>query len=369
MLAACLASGSWAQGGSISGKIAEYNAAQVRDNNGLVTVPSGMIAYTANSAIPVGNFIDVTLPAGFKFEPEIQLSLTDTPATPPTPPATTASLLLVSASGSKARFVVATSGVNVSDVLTLGSYTINAKPLETITPTAIALPLSIQAIGIDAQPASVPAFASDSGIQAVFVGAIQFIDLRPPSNGSEFFGQVNNQPADVPLAVLSAVAISPEIVDVVDQKTPILGVDGNPNKLASYDTATVELPGVLYDNVTVFSSLTSQCTSIYSPGKVTPHALIFPNIPFGPEVFFCAKAASSKMMKLIGYPAGGFITGMSPGFTTVRLVPTHPYDDYLSSANVNDEYSGNMCYDYGETGTCQNVYFNQSNLNSNAMNQ
>jgi hypothetical protein len=44
MLVVCIAQASWAApptGGSMSGTVAEYNAAQVHENNGLLTVPSG----------------------------------------------------------------------------------------------------------------------------------------------------------------------------------------------------------------------------------------------------------------------------------------------------------------------------------------
>jgi hypothetical protein len=86
MLVVCIAQASWAApptGGSMSGTVAEYNAAQVHENNGLLTVPSGMVTYTANTAIPAGTFIDVSLPAGMQFTTPTSPSLSTTPRQAP----------------------------------------------------------------------------------------------------------------------------------------------------------------------------------------------------------------------------------------------------------------------------------------------
>jgi hypothetical protein len=255
-----------------------------------------------------------------------------------------------------ARFVVATSDGAATSTIVLGGYSLKgATALETVTPVYSALPLTMQAIGIDAQPLPFPEFASDSGIEAVFVGAIQFIDLSSPSNGSMFYGS-----PDSPTAVISAVAIQAQTVDFATQSTPILNPDGQPNTLVSYDTATVELPGVLYGNIIAFSSFTSDCGSPLTQGKVTSNALIFPNIPLNRELFFCVRATGNKIVEVLGYPYTSFEGLLDPGFTTAQLVSTHPYDDYLSSSNVNVEFPGLMCYSYTESfgGACIDEYFN-----------
>jgi hypothetical protein len=347
MLAICIAQQSWAApptGGSISGSVVDYNAAQVRDNNGLITVPTGKVTYTANTAIPAGTLIDVALPNGLQFTTPTMPSLSSSDET----------FSLINNWGSKVRFVVLTSDGAATSTIVLGSYTLKgANALEKVTPVLSALPLTWQTIGIDAQPLSLPEFASDSGIVAVFVGAIQFIDLSPPSNGSKFFSN-----PDTPTAVLSAIAISPQTVDFATETVPILNPDGQPNTLVSYDTATVEMPGALFGNITVFTSSTSDCGTQLTTGAVTSNALKFPNVPLNREIFFCAKATGSKIVELLGYPGSGY-GGLGPGFTTVRLLPTHPYDDYLATANVNVEFPGLMCYSYSVSfgGACIDEYF------------
>jgi hypothetical protein len=342
MLIVCVAPKSWAvqlTGGSLSGTVAEYNAAQVRNNQGVVTVPKGMVTYTANTALPVGTTFVVTLPSGFKFATTTQPSLSNSAA----------SFVLLTYSGQTAKFTVATAAVPANSTIVLGSYTVTgASALETIIPAASALPLTMQAIGIDPQPLSFPEFASDSGIQAVFVGAIQFIDLNSPSNGTEF-----GTGLDSPTAVLSAIAISPEISD--SGETPILSPDGNPNTLASSDTAKVVFPGVLYQGITVFSSSGSACTTTLTKGTVTSNALIFFDVPINTEVFFCATATGKQEMKILGYPSLSLgIT--APGFVTVELLPSTANADFSSSTNVNVEFPGLMCYGYGSFA-CTNPYF------------
>ena len=332
-------------GGSLTGSVAEYNAAQVRDTSGQLTVPTGMTTYTANTAITVGTTFNVSLPAGMEFTTPNLPGLSSSDET----------FQLVKISGPTAQFVVLTSDNAATSTITLGSYSVKgASALQKIVPVANALPITMQAVGIDPQPLAFPEFASDSGIQAVFVGAIQFIDLKPPSNGNEFG---TGGATDSPVGVLSAIAVSTEVQDYTTHATAILGPDGQPNTLADYDTVTIAIPGALYGGMHVYSSITSQCNSKFTEGTVTSDALIFRNIPLNREIFFCTESTGKEMMKLIGFPSGGFITNTSPAFTTVEIVASHPYDDYLTSTNVNIEYSGNMCYSYSG-GACVNSYFN-----------
>lgn len=351
MLVICIAQQSWAQpaGGAISGSVVDYNAAQIRDAGDLVTVPSGMITYSANSAIPVGAFIDVTLPKGFSFTQPSLPNLSSTDAT----------FQLLTTSGNTARFVVLTSDAAATSTITLGSYSLKGvNALETVTPVAIALPLTMQVVGIDAKPLAFPEFASDTGVGAVFVGAIQFLDLSYPANGSKWgTGGAN----DSSTAVLSAIALSTQTVDDATQRVGILSPDGSPNKLASYDTANIEIPGVLYKNFTVFTDFSSDCKSPLSAGKVVSNDMIFLSVPFNREVFFCAKATGGKMIEMLGFPSSGF-GGTGPGYATVHVLPSHPYDDYLASAGVNIEFAGVNCYTYSgfdeSLGSCVDEYFN-----------
>lgn len=345
MLAFCMAqpSGAFAQGGSISGSVAEYNAGQIIDNHDVISVPGGKITYTANTAIPATTQINVSLPAGMEFAPPSLPSLSSSAAT----------FSLVNIAGSTATFNVVTSTIVASNTIVLGGYTVkDANALETLTPVKSALPVTMQVLGIDAQPLSFPEFASDSGIEAVFVGAIQFLDLSPPSNGSKFYGS-----PDSPTAVISAIAISPEVVDFVNSSTPVLSPNGQPNTLVSYDTVNVVLPGVLYENIKAFSSTNSSCTPTLEEGSVASNALTFKNVPLNQEIFFCVQATGNKIVKLLGFPSNFY--GVGSGWRTVELTPSHPWDDYLSTSNVNIEFPGNNCYTYlGEFGACIDEYFN-----------
>jgi hypothetical protein len=352
MLVVCIAQLSWAvtpsAGGSLSGSVAEYNAAQLIENHGLLTVPAGKVAYTAGTAIPVGTHFVVSLPAGMQFTTPTLPSLSSSAAT----------FTLLSSNGSTAAFQVATSSIVASSTIVLGTYSVkNANALETVTSVASALPLSMQAIGIDPNPLTFPEFASDSGVQAVFVGAIQFIDLSRPSNGSKFGTGTD----DSPLAVISAIAISPEIVDFANSTTPVLSPSGQPNNLNSNDTATVEIPGALFGNITAFSSYVSSCTTTLTQGTVTPNALIFPNIPLNREIFFCVQATGSQMIKMLGYPDASYF-GAGPSLVAPRLLPSRFEDDFLPSTNVNNEFPGLMCYSYFASGgygeNCVDEYFN-----------
>lgn len=347
LLLAWISSVGWAlppTGNSVSGSVAEYNAAQVRDNNGMVTVPGSMTTYNASVAIPVGTVFTITLPAGMEFSSQNPPSLSSTDET----------FQLVSI-GKTAQFTTLTSDNAATSTITLNGYSVkDASVLEKVIPVADALPISMQAVGIDPAPLSFPEFASDSGIQAVFVGAIQFIDLRAPSNGSEFGTGI-----DSPTAVFSAIAISPETHDHTNGTTPLLGPDGQPQKLASYDTVTVEMPGILFHDLSVFTSFRSDCISILSKGKVAANALIFPNVPLNQEIFFCVTNKGKGTMKMFGFPS----SLNSPGWTTVLLHTSHPYDDFLTSTNVDNEFPGFNCYAYlpaGYGGGCLNEFFDLS---------
>src|SRR5580692_5243636 len=128
MLVVCIAQQTWAAppltGGSLSGSVAEYNAAQVRDSHGLLTVPTGMVTYKANTAIPTGTIFNVSLPKGFEYTTEPTLTSTNA----------TMTLVSVDDGGRTARFTVTGEEVSVGDTIVLGGYRVTgALALETIT--------------------------------------------------------------------------------------------------------------------------------------------------------------------------------------------------------------------------------------------
>jgi hypothetical protein len=181
----------------------------------------------------------------------------------------------------------------------------------------------MQAIGTDVSPLSFKAFASDVGATAVFVGAIQFIDETPPSDGTEFgTGGVS----DSRTAVLSAIAISPQLTDAATQSVPILGSNGLANSLLGTDTATVTIPGKFGGIARAFSSSTSDCLHPITYGSVDFTSISIPNVPIDTEVFFCVTGS------------GAVIQNDPGGFPTVLVTPGTSTD--FLSAPVNAEFPG-----------------------------
>jgi hypothetical protein len=327
VLAVCITQLSWATptltGGSMSGSIAEYNAAQVRENNGLLTVPRGMVAYTANTAIPIGTHFNVSLPVGFQFTTE------------PTLTNSAATFTLLSDYGETAIFMVADAPVAVGSTIVLGGYRVKgATSLERITPAGAALPLTMQAMGIDPQPLPFGEFASDSGIVATVTGNSLTVDLGPPSNGKQFYA-----PPDTLTVQLGNAKITAETTDA--SGIPVMAPDGRPNALSPFDTATLEFPGFLFGGVSVFASNSSSCSAPTWPGQVTPTALIFPGLPINREVYLCVKASGAQLVELMGYPDGETTFGFQIGF----LLTSNPSGDFLSSGNVGfSKTYGHVCY-------------------------
>jgi hypothetical protein len=208
----------------------------------------------------------------------------------------------------------------------LASFTINgATALETVTPVASALPLTMQSIGNDASPVSFPAFASDLGAVAVFVGAIQFIDINPPSKATEFFSN-----PDTPTAVISAIAISTQLTDAATHTAPILGSNGLINSLSPTDTATVTFAGNFGGIARAFMSTASDCQSPAGDGSVNAGSISIPNVKINQEMFFCVTGSGAGIQaNLNGFPT----VTVSPGTST----------DFLST-NANVEFPGEICY-------------------------
>jgi len=306
-LVVCVAQQSWAipTGGSMSGSVAVYNAAQVRDSHDLLTVPTGMVTYTANTAVPIGTDFNVSLPEGFEF------------TAGPTLTSSAATFTLLGHPGRTARFVVASAEAAVGDKIVLGGYRVKgAKALETITPAGIALPVTMQAIGIDPQPLPFGEFASDSGIVATVTGDSITVDLGSPSNGKQFYA-----PPDTLTVPFGTATITAET---------ILAPDGNPNALSSSDTASLEFPGFLFGGLSVFASTHADCSVSNWKGKVTATALTFSDLPINQDLFLCAKSSGTQLVKLFGYPDGETTFGFETGF----LLSSHPDDDFSSSGNV-----------------------------------
>ncbi|MGA2599247.1 MAG: hypothetical protein ABSH09_19920 [Bryobacteraceae bacterium] len=305
--------------GTISGNVADYNAADVRLANGVLTVPANVAVYTAHSTIAIGSSFIVTLPSGFTF------------GSPSLGTSGTATFNLTSGGNGErsATFTVATANVTSGQTIFLNSFTVQgATALETVTPVADALPITMQALGVDLTPLSFPAFASAQGATAVFVGAIQFIDINPPSNATKFFGS-----PDTLTAVISAAAVQAQTVDAVNNRVPVLGSNGLTNTISSADKATFTIAGNFRGVALPFASTTSDCLNPIGNGSASLTSITIPNVPVDREIFFCVTGS-------------GDVLGNEPnGFATVTVGPGSSTD--FLSAPVTIEYPGQICYAMG----------------------
>jgi hypothetical protein len=188
----------------------------------------------------------------------------------------------------------------------------------------------MQSIGNDASPVSFQAFASDVGASAPFVGAIQHIDINPPSNGTKFFGS-----PDTLTVVISAIAIQAQTTDSATNTVPILDSNGLANSLSNTDTATVTLGGNFGGISRVFSSSTSDCSSPINDGTVNFGNLSIPKVPIDREIFFCMTGS------------GSVLQSNPSGFTNVTVTPGSSTD--FKSATVNNEFDGIICYSSGSS--------------------
>jgi hypothetical protein len=312
----------------LTANIADYNAALVKSAGDIVTVPSGLATYTVNSGtLEVNSRFTVTLPTGFSFASQPALTNTGT---------STFTLSSGGIGSQSVTFTVGTVPLEAGEKASLTTFAVQGvTALETPIPVAVALPITVQATNNsqidnnDPKPLIAPAFASEPGASAVFVGAIQFIDLTSPVLGTEFG---TNPKTDLPTAVLSAIAISPELVDAATQSHSVLQPDGSLNALSTKDTATVTISGLFNGISTGFASAASSCQTP-APGStatVAPTALTITDVPINEEVFFCVTSGETTLLQQNPL---GFNPTVAPGTST----------DFLS-ASVDNEFPGLWTY-------------------------
>lgn len=298
--------------GTISGNVADYNAGQVKASNGVLTVPANVATYTATSTLAIGSTFVVTLPPGFTFGSAPTLTTSGT---------ATFTLSGGGAGSQSATFTIATAAVTSGQTISLAGFTLHgATALETVTPVASALPLTMQAVGTDGAALSFKAFASDTGATAEFVGAILFIDVRPPSNATEFV-----QSPDSRQTVFSAFAFEAQTRDAVTGTVPILGSNGMANSLSNADKVTLTMHGEFGGIGKVFSSSNASCTNVLSYGTVHAQSVRFTNVAINVETFFC----------MIG--DGGVLQANPHGYTAVTARPASGTTDFVSP-RVNNEF-------------------------------
>jgi len=289
--------------------IADYNAAQVTTANGILTVPAGLATYRVNrGSLEINSRFTVTLPTNFAFSSQPSLSDTGT---------STFTLLSGGIGAQSATFVVGVTPLLSNQTATLNSFAISgATALETPIPVVAALPITLQSTNNaeidnnDATPLTKGAFASEPGATAIFVGAIQFIDLSSPSLGDLFLSS-----PDTPTAVFGATAIQAETVDAATSSVPVLSPSGALNSLSTSDTATFTTAGFFNGIETAFASTTSDCKSPIAGATqaATVSSLTIPDVPINREIFLCLTATGTSLMS---ENTQGFDPSITPGTST-----------------------------------------------------
>ncbi len=327
-------------GRTVTSNIADYNAALVKSAGDIVTVPDTLATYHLDSGtLEVNSRFTVTLPTGFSFSS--QPALTDT--------GTSVFTLFSGGIGSQsATFTVTAAPLLAGNTVSLLSFAVQGvTALETPIPVAAALPITMQStnnsqiLNNDSRPIPAPAFASEPGASAVFVGAIQFLDLTSPVLGTEFG---TNPSVDTTTAVLSAIAISPETTDAATQSVPVLQPSGQINTLSSTDTATVTISGFFNGISAAFASTTSDCLSPVTggAGTIAPTQITIPGVPINLEEFFCVTSDGATLLQ---QNADGFNPTVAPGTST----------DFLS-ASVLNEFPGLWTYAGGGVISVTNFF-------------
>ncbi|MGB8841541.1 MAG: hypothetical protein WCC64_10755 [Aliidongia sp.] len=329
-LSAALASGSALAAGSLAVTTANYNAAAVAAGAGTITVPwnglaSAVYTVAATTSLEVNSRFTVTLPAGFTFASQPSLTTTA--------PTTTA--LTGGGIGSQtATFTIGSPAVAPGNTpvpaggtLTLNEVSVSgATALET---AGASLNITVQATNNalvtnnDLNPVSstTPAFTSDTGVIATFVGGGASIDLKSPTLGKLFLQGAG--PADTTTANIGTVTLT---------SSGSLGANGAPDTLSTSDSATLTITGFFNG---IASATAGGVTA--TPSGTT---LTFPNVPFtlnaltAPITLTSANAGLLQQNPASGFPLVGLL---QPGFV-VNYAPGANTVDFLggSAANATD---------------------------------
>jgi hypothetical protein len=288
--------------------VADYNAGQVKAAGDIVTVPSGLATYSVGTGtLEVNSRFTVTLPTGFSFSS--QPALTDTG---------TAKFVLSSGGigAQTATFTVTTAPVLTGQTASLLGFAVQGvTALETPIPAASALPITMQStnnsqiLNNDAKPLSAKAFASEPGLSASFdaFGEEQFIDLSSPTLGTLFSA---GGPDTTTVAIFD-ISTGPEI-NAPSSGPAVLSPDGQPNSLASTDTATVTVSGAFNGISGAFVAADDSCSTAVATGTVTPSQITIPGVPVG-TLSVCIVADGTSLLQP---DPNGFTATVAPGTST-----------------------------------------------------
>jgi hypothetical protein len=298
-LSAALAGGSAHAHGTLAVTTANYNAALVLTNNGVITVPwSGPAAatYSVNTgSLEVNSRFTVTLPAGFTFASQPSLATTA--------PTTTA--LTGGGIGSQtATFTIGTAPLTGTAALNTVSVQ-GATALEVVNTTG--LPITVQstnnALVTNNDPIPVPgdnpAFTSDGGFNptaASFTGGGAFIDLGTTSLGEKFIGGLTT-------ATIGTFNLVP---------SNSLDASGVPHPLATTDTVTLSING-FFNGITEASA-----TGVAAPG-IPPvgGTITLPGASITSDPIVLT-AGGTKLLQQ--NPNGSFTVTFTPSATAVDLL-------------------------------------------------
>jgi hypothetical protein len=298
-LSAALASGSALAHGTLTVVSANYNAALVAANNGVITVPWGGQA-SATYAVTTGSLevnsrFTVTLPAGFTFASAPSLTTTS--------PTTTA--LTGGGIGSQtATFTIGTAPLTGTAALNTVSVQ-GATALETVNTTGLAITAQstnnalVTNNDTNPVPGSAPAFTSDGGFNPAatsFTGGGALIDLTSPSLGAKFVGGLTT-------ATIGTFNLVP---------TNSLDASGVPHSLATTDTVTLSITG-FFNGITEASA-----TGVAAPG-VPPvgGTITLPGVSITSDPVVVT-AGGAKLLQQ--NPNGSFTATFTPSATSTDLL-------------------------------------------------
>jgi hypothetical protein len=323
-LSAALASGSALANGSLTVTTANYNAASVAAAGGIITVPwntafaSAVYQVAGGTSLEVNSRFTVTLPAGFSFasQPSITVST-------PNSLAVTAGAI----GNNTATFTIGNNGnapgnAAVPAGATLTLNTVSVQGATALQTNGASLPISVQSTN-NAQitnndplpvPGNNPAFTSNTGVSATFLGGGAAIDLASPTLGTLFVGSPDTTTADIGTVTLSS-------------SLNTLGANGAPFNLSTADTATLTVTGL-------FNGIAS-ATANGVTGTQSGNTFTFTNLPFtgnpatvSADIVLTASGKALLQQNPSGFPLP---TAGQPAFAAT-FAPAGKTDDFIGGA-------------------------------------
>jgi hypothetical protein len=321
-LSAALASGSALAHGTLSVSTANYNAASVAANSGIITVPwgngpaavysvTGLNNNTISTSLEVNSRFTVTLPSGFSFASAP--SLTAGGASP-----TVQAVLASGGIGSQTvTFTISPTGGPALDGTTLSLNQVSVQGATALETPGAALQISVQSTNNAEINNNDPApvfptvtsgptfftFTSDTGVTATFSGGTDNgIDLTSPSLGTSFT-------LDFPTTGPSVDSTSVTLGSLSLTGSGSLAANGSTAVISSTDTASVTISG-FFNGIVAADAVVG--TTIVSPGTVTASTITIPAVPLGGAQLVITSGGSTLLQQNVS-ARGGFTASYGPG--------------------------------------------------------